>query len=62
MVTIKIQNEQEGTEGTYTELGAVIQIAEIIHKSDEVNIDVQYKKRGQAVESSSSIKNPTVKD
>lgn len=57
MVTLKINNDNGGH---YTSLGAVIQLAEIINASDDVDIVVEYKKRGQAVESSSSIKNPAI--
>ena len=56
MVKLEIQNENGSYGGLYTELGAVKQIIDIIHNSDEVEIKVEYKNRGQAVGCKSSRK------
>lgn len=57
MVKLSIQSEREECGGLYTDLGAVKQIIDIIHKSDEVEISIKYKVRGQAEKCSSSINN-----
>lgn len=59
MVKLSIQSENECTNGLYTDLGAIQQIIDIIHnKSDEVEIEIKYKVREQAVQCSPSIRNP----
>ena len=57
MVKLSIQSENVEYGGVYTELSALNQLIEIFQKSDDVEIDIKYKVRGQAVECSSSINN-----
>ncbi len=47
MVKLSIQNENEGCSGLYTELDTLNQIIEILKKSDDIEITIRYKQKGQ---------------
>ena len=62
MIKISIQNENEGSTGLYPKLDSLRQIIDVFQKGDEIEVEVKYKIREQAVECSPSITNPMVTD